>query len=594
MIEEINSVSKELRALAFLLTERSDESSKRAEKHLKTLANRFGHQFIQLHIQGMSLCLVSVDKMTINPASLGSLRINLGSCSDGLISPTDRYLSVEISSSEVRFFNDYAGTVPVYYSQRGGLVASNIEPCVVLASSTRYKDISYENLYGYFRYSHFIWEETAYKHINQFLPDSYYLYRKVDCCMVRQYRQTIVASDVRLNLNDKQVAHSLYELNHSLVTKALSQYEQINLPLSSGYDSRMIFAAAVNDKQLKDKLSCFTYGTPGALEVEAARELTRNIPDQWQYMDLPCRFLGRDFLDKIHDIFGGGLHMHGMYQLEVFDLISDGNGIPANACVTSGFMTGVPAGQHNGLLKINSGTKSLSGSMQAFAQSDYWSETELARLPAFEASDYGELAESRFRQAFNQYNGPIHQQSVMFDVWTRQRNFIGYYPRVFEWCCDIVSPHMTPDYQNFFFSLAPEHLYNRNAIELMFKYHYPDQARVISNSNGVKSLTSAKETALYNVAKLLRAIKLNRLLPQKYRSESFEFDIKALKASEDGFFPLFSKNESVSAFVEAMGGGLQLGTLASQAYSGDIKAYNKLAILQSIAGSLALISGGEA
>ena len=62
-----------------------------------------------------------------------------------------------------------------------------------------------------------------------------------------------------------------------------------------------------------------------------------------------------------------------MYQLEFFDQIKNYFDTK-NPVLTSGFMTGVPAGQHLNLLDTK--TSSLYLLMNRFSQSEYWKNKE--------------------------------------------------------------------------------------------------------------------------------------------------------------------------------------------------------------------------
>ncbi len=496
----------------------------------------------------------------------------------------DRFLKIRISCDQVVVENDYAGSIPFFFSSRNGFAASNIEPCVYLASNSSLADLSIENIYGYLRYSHFIWEETAWAHINQMLPDSRYVFSDSGKVEKTTYLETVKATDSRKALSDSQVARQLFEINEQLVTRTLSNSEEVILPLSSGYDSRMIFAVLSNNEALAKRTRCFTYGSTGSIEVEGARRLCDLKGITWGHVELPCRFLDRKYLKETADVFGASMHMHGMYQLEFVEKIRSDYGIAENTVLTSGFMTGVPAGQHNGLLDIKESTSRLTTAMNRFSQSKVWTDDTLSNLPLFNGKNYLDAAEERFRLAFNRFNGEIHQKAVIFDVWTRQRNFISYYPRTLEWRLPVVSPHMCAEYANFFMSLSKEHLWNRNAVELMFLKHYPDIARIASNSNGIAAIGNAFETGLFFVSRLLQKVGMPNPLPLRYKNLSFDFDMAAVKNSgADSFYPLLDSDAGVESFVNLFGGRGALQCIYQDALDGDTKSYAMIVAIQSIA-----------
>jgi len=555
----------------------------RVVRHCHRLANRHGCYVKEYSHENFSIVLVTA-KDDLHLSQTNGLKFSLGQVGEN--SPQwDRFLHVNIDPSGLTIENDYAGTIPVFYSQKhGALVVSNIEPCVFIGSDSSFDDISYENLYGFLRYSHFIWDETAWKSIYQMLPDCRYRFSHQGTLVQSDYLETVKATDSRAHLSDGQVAKELFELNRTLVERSLADAPEIVLPLSSGYDSRMIFSVLANDKEFAGRFRCFTYGSSGSIEVESGRRLSNLKRVSWHQVELPCAFLKQRYLRAISDIFGASLHMHGMYQIEFYEELKEKYLVPSSAHLTSGFMTGVPAGQHNGLLQITTAAGRLTDTMNRFAQSRFWSDQELENLPVFSGKHYLEGAEQRFRAAFDRFQGDLHQKAVMFDVWTRQRNFIGYYPRVFEWLCPVVSPHMCTDYANFFMSLGKEHLWDRRAVELMFLYHYPDIAKVGSNSNGLASLGSRLETSALFLSRALNVLGLRRLLPRRYQNVAIEFDLKAVKnCGAESFFPLFTESDDMTQFNNAFGGLGLMDQLYQRAIGGDSKAYAQIVTLQAVA-----------
>ncbi len=580
------------RAIACLVLARTLPQPRqlRAVQHLHDLAERHQLTHQTATTDWFILHWVSRHQSTDSPSSRDpgeTIELEIGPIAEQPVD-WDRFLKVTVTGSEFAVESDYAGSIPAYYSARDGLALSTIEPCTRLASGTTLNDLSPENVYGFLRYSHFIWDETAWRHIRQTLPDHRLVLDASGNHVADHYLETVRASEDLADRTDDQIADDFFELNRALITRSLNSAQQILLPLSSGYDSRLIFCVLASDPTLQAKTRCFTYGAPGAIEVEAARRLASTANVSWQFIDLPCQFLARSRIEAIGDIFGASLHMHGMYQLEFFDQIRPllDNGVPR---LTSGFMTGVPAGQHNGTLRIHSNNDSLTTAMDHFFQSSFWPDSLLQTLPFFEGRSYLESAESRFRQAFDLFDGEVFQKAVMFDVWTRQRNFIGYYPRTFEWLTEVSSPHMNTDYASFFMSLSRDHLWDRRAVELMLLKHYPTMARIVSNSNGIKALGNSAETALFLLARLLRRLHLAALLPTTYRNEPIEFNLRATRhAGTGGFFPLLETNPDMTEFLELFGGRASVESLYQQAWNGDVISYCRLTTLQALAYDLQL------
>ena len=574
------------RNIAFFITSNNEDlkALRRAESEFLALVKKFEYQVQEYNI-GLFKILISFENIVTIKEEDRFIEFPIGNLGEYNLK-NDRFLKIKILKDTIEIENDYAGTIPVYYSNRKYLSLSNIEPCVMIDTKTTKNDLSHENIYGFMRYMHFIWDETAYKHILTILPDSFYIFNGTNLTIETKYLKSVFRTHNYVNLSDTKVSKKLNDLNDELVYESLENFEQIILPLSSGYDSRMILVALAKREDLKEKLHCFTYGSIGSVEVEAARRLTQELGVKWDFIDLPSQFCKKNYLEDIHDVFGSSLHMHGMYQLEFFNEIIKKIKINKNACLTSGFMTGVPAGQHNSLLGIEN-NENLAINMNKFSQSKIWTDKELNEVPIFINKNYINKANERFRMAFDRFDGEIYQKSIMFDIWTRQRNFIGYYPRTLEWKIPTVSPHMNKDYANFFMSISKQHLDDRFAVELMFSNYYPKIAAIVSNSNGLKSINSIFENTMFFLSRVLKRFKINSFLPKKYANNAFEFDIPSVRYSKkDALYPLLASNIEVDSFINTLLSKKEVTLLYTRAYEGDIKSYGKLTALQSIALSL--------
>ncbi|MCK4386471.1 MAG: hypothetical protein KAV41_00060 [Candidatus Pacebacteria bacterium] len=582
------------RNIAFFISSNKEKNKDflSAKNHFFNIANEFGYKIFSLETKTLKIFITAEKKVTVTRRK-DFIKFPVGNLGENS-TKNDRFLEIIISDNTVTITNDYAGSIPTYFSLKKYISLSNIEPCVILDSSTKQSDISYENTYGFMRYSHFIWDETLYEHIFTVLPDSEYIFNVKKLSFHPRYLQTVKSSQTNVGLSDKEIATKLNELNDRLIYQSLSKYDQIILPLSSGYDSRMILASVSKNKNLKNKLQCFTYGSIGSVEVEAGRRLTKKLGVKWKFLDLPLHYLTKKYLFNTHDIFGSSLHMHGMYQLEFFDEIKKMINVQKNSCLTSGFMTGVPAGQHNGLLSINKSTTSLTDIMNKFSQSRYWTDDELMKLEAFKNKNYRAKTEERFQLAFNRFDGKVYQKAVMFDIWTRQRNFISYYPRILEWKIPTISPHMNPDYANFFMSLSKKHLNNRYAVELMFINYYPKLSKIVSNSNGLKSIDGHLDNIMFFCSRIFKRFKIHYLIPKKYAKNRFEFDLSALRLTgKDSIYPLLRKDKKTASFINEIIIYKDIDKLYQAAYKGKLAAYGKLLTIQSIALSMLKIKKYE-
>ncbi len=549
------SVHTETRLLAFYISssDKSDQVSL-GIKHLNELSKTFNksiHTF-QFGIWTVSLCFTGNLELLLGhsdlnkPESDKSLVLCVGPCfgtacsiydypDSPLSHIQDRFLRIELFQNSLTVLNDYGGTIPVFYSCRDAIHLSNIEPCVVAGTKANQNDINLYALGAFLHFTHFIWDETIFKHIFTQEPDTALQFTHQDGNISFQHSplNSIHLKETRHHLNNHQVAYQLYELNEKLCRQLLGQFSHIVLPLSAGYDSRMIFSVLANDVTTKQQLKCFSYGGKDAIDVRVAKKLSESKQVFWESVDLPLMFLEEPYLKKNDLIFGHSTHLHCMYQLEFLSCIR--SKLDTNTVLTSGFMTGVPAGQHIGIMEKKQ-NKSYVDIMDQFGQSHYWEFQEILSLSSLFPKDLSSYCEAQFKKAIQRVP-PGCRPSIVLDLWTRQRNFISYYPRCMEWEYPCLSPHMTPEYLNFFLSLGDKHLTDRYAVEQMFIHHYPDEAKIPSNSNGVKALGSLIPSFI---------------LKNMYQDSRRFLDLQAIRQSgEKGFFPLstFDKNSFIHSLL---------------------------------------------
>lgn len=99
--------------------------------------------------------------------------------------------------------------------------------------------------------------------------------------------------------------------------------DKVVLPLSGGYDSRLL-ASAIKNRQ---RLVCFTYGISSnqsqSFEVVKAQHLANRLGLEWHPI---CLGDFHNYLDEWNKSFGVSTHAHGMYHIEFYTNILKQNG----------------------------------------------------------------------------------------------------------------------------------------------------------------------------------------------------------------------------------------------------------------------------
>lgn len=485
---------------------------------------------------------------------------------------SDRFLRVRIDGDVLELSNDYVGSIPVFHTISGDVV-SNVLPVVVGASGVGVEDLDPQDLVGLLVLSHPVWDETAFRSIRTMPPD---VRARFEPGKVPGFQRKNTLRSIRRIVGAKEAAAELADLNRTLIRGALAE-RNVVLPLSAGYDSRLILGV-LGKADSGSALRALTYGPDGSVDVEAARELAARAGVRWDRIELPCRFLQREYLEKIGAVFGGHLHFHGMYQIEFIE--SALGRLEGDDWIwTSGFMTGVPGGQHVGLL---SGGGSVLDRMGAFSQSRVMPCDQLLKeVPTL--AEGVERLRSRLERSYGWIEGDDDQRIVVADLLTRQRHFISYYPRVFEWHVDERSPHMNPRWANFFLALPPELLRDRRLVEIMFASHMPELARVISNSNGLRSPVDHGRNLLHYGALVLTRLGCGGLLPRSMRKNRMAFDgIASARAGGDGFWPAIPRAREWE-WLETILPATMLERMARRAGLGDPAAIDWMSRIQAVA-----------
>lgn len=499
---------------------------------------------------------------------------------------SDRFLKVVLCGDTISCESDYAGTVPYYYSKTGSLVISNFMAIVEAAIGVSEYEIDFAALYAFVKFGHNLWDETVYTNVGAGTPSSKSLF---GATVTLHPSSTIWNSSFLPTLDSEpsfQLEKKLLELrdlNTDLVKESLRGSQQVVLPLSSGLDSRLVLAGISEDKKLRDRTLAVTYGPHQSIEVKSAKRLAEESGVRWAHINLPLNFLSDKYLSGTSLIFGTSMHMHAMYQMEFTSELRRRKLIDSDAVFTSGFMTGVPTGQHVSKLghrKTELDPKVFLGS---FSQSQYWSRKELQNLFGNYSYSGDELVSQKLRSVPTVYSSNPYKQSILLDIWTRQRNFISYHPRTLELSHSVASPHMRVEWPTFFFDLPNSWLWKRRMVQEFFLKHYPRLAAIPTNSENFSKLGSPIQS-LGRVAHIvLDRLGFAEVVPERLRDQQLRFDETALsKSLPNSLAPL---PDFIPPGVNA--DPIHKALINLHKSSGtDVRAYGKLVSWQTVARSL--------
>lgn len=218
-----------------------------------------------------------------------------------------------IHESKLMFETDWLASTPVFYNQELGVASTSIHD-VMLPD----RELSFhpEGLYNYLDFGYSVFEQTPIADI-RFLRYSSRLVQNSDSSLQVEYRD-----DPYYQIDQYRYSESdIVELIRERVQKweaSLPSDQEIVLPLSGGYDSRLLLWA-IKDKS---RVRAYTYGISQAqsdsLEVVHARELARMFGVRWEQIPMGEQ---HHFFDEWDKLFGVSTHAHGMYHFEFYSKI---------------------------------------------------------------------------------------------------------------------------------------------------------------------------------------------------------------------------------------------------------------------------------
>lgn len=562
-----------------------------AEKRLRELVTVLELEVNRVRKGELTVFVFGQGNLQLDPVHDSAFELFRSNEYGASVSTRDRYVKVKINDRAVSISSDYAGSIPVYSYSGGRFAVSNFLVLIEALAGVGSRDLDLEAAAILVKFGHQIGNESVWKHI-QTLPPNREVRLSVssgdrlssDVCVseVEFYHETQKKTRLSQSLDE------LRQLNTYLVHSSLEHEEEIVLPLSSGFDSRLVLAAISEQNSLREKTIAVTYGSLNSIEVKSAKELARIAGVRWAHVALPLNFLREHFLHKNWLIFGSGLHMHGMYQLEFLEALRTQNLVERMTTYTSGFMTGVPTGQHTiRARKDKEGNLDRLRFLESFPQSKLWTFEDLERVFRLEPGHLRHRAEKELEAVGPAQSKNHLKDSILLDIWSRQRQFVSYHPRVLSTTGHVVSPHMDPAWPSFFLSQPDSFLKRRKLIQKFFVRWYPAMARIPSNSENFSAVGSLGGQLLRVADLMSQRYSLPRLVGPRFRDDQLDFDRPALMSNPiAAISPLPRHLEEFTDIRE-------LTPIVERALAGNLSDYLRLLSFQSIARSISHTGSGD-
>jgi hypothetical protein len=244
----------------------------------------------------------------------------------------DRNILIGLHKDHISVDNDWLGAIPVFYNITDQIISTI--PLKVFKNIS----IDEEGLYNYFEFGYCVFEHTAFDEV-RFMR--YFSSLIINNQGIRiEYKDDPALNDDQFTkpVDEKQV---LQNIKHQVAEIESRTFDEIILPTSGGYDSRLL-NYFIRDKS---RIRSFTYGISKnqseSYEVVYAKKVSEILDTYWKHIQLGEY---QRHLSDWFKLYGFSTHLHGMYHIEFYRKILLSYNFGQEATFLSGIFGDVWAG----------------------------------------------------------------------------------------------------------------------------------------------------------------------------------------------------------------------------------------------------------
>jgi hypothetical protein len=208
---------------------------------------------------------------------------------------------------------DWLGSRPVFYNEKTGKISYNINEVIDYASLRFHP----EGLRNYLKFGYTILGQTAIQDVKALRHDSSISKDADGKLHIEEHEDSLLKL---YGMNKKTGTDVFEELLASVRQYVGKEDNEIVLPLSSGYDSRLLALAC--SQANRDKINAFSYGYSvrqyDSYETVRASVMADRLNIRWKHIPLGDYYA---YIDEWNDLYGISVHAHGMYQMEFYKKI---------------------------------------------------------------------------------------------------------------------------------------------------------------------------------------------------------------------------------------------------------------------------------
>ncbi|MGA2094005.1 MAG: hypothetical protein ABSH16_11475, partial [Sedimentisphaerales bacterium] len=375
----------------------------------------------------------------------------------------NRGVFIRICRDTIELENDIVGSFRVFYGCENDNVCVSSTEDLVLQSIGR-RPIDKTNLVQFLLLGHLTGEQTIWPHIFTMKANS-------ELSFNGNTFENRELAPINFRASGNPV-DDLYAITVSTIRKYTDGYEKLFLPLSGGYDSRMLAACIERPQRVTARTYDYIYPLDTGYEASRARIFAKaaGIRD-WNICDLGSDFFA-DYARRWFDIFGASHHLHGMYALSFYDKTI---GIPKTPVpILSGFIGDVFVGhQLHAFEEVRNAEPSAKFRRAQFIGPEGFSEEDLRKILNYDIDSLLPTIYARWEQHWKNCEGQEHQKFILNFVRHRARNHISYICTLADFYGAAITPFTDRTYIETVLGLPYKFLFNRLAQQEVFKKYFP-------------------------------------------------------------------------------------------------------------------------
>jgi len=280
-----------------------------------------GLSLIEFEENGLYICLWGIGDLTnCKIANKYSLSFPL---SETLL---DRNVLIGFQNDDIVIENDWLGSIPIFYNSKEIIVST------LSLKTLKDKTIHPEGLNNYFEFGYSILEQTPFADV-KFMRYFSKLIISQDRIKIEYKGDPILQDRLFNKVEDEEVV--LKKIQDYILNVENKTRDEIILPTSGGYDTRLLNICINN----KSRIHAFSYGISKeqskSFEVIYAKKISEILNIKWKQIQLG-NF--HKYINEWFKIYGFSTHLHGMYHIEFYKKILEGNNFGKNATFLSGII----------------------------------------------------------------------------------------------------------------------------------------------------------------------------------------------------------------------------------------------------------------